>query len=213
MALEVSLFQVSRMSWDVTATSPSGLRDRKSNTQPTRPRVGPSCGQVRSPISVGPACRAGLRGHAATSHGRKDGHAPTWSGCATHGSSPHGESPFRQKGPTSNNRPQPRTKKTTALVFDAANLVSVPLFPRTARECSDSQWVMDRPCRPENQRRLRFHRNPRLHPDCKCLALTLNILRGGYYKSFRRTVTMTLQANSWGQIWLVLHCDGLWSLS
>ena len=51
MALEVSLFQVSRMSWDVTATSPSGLRDRKSNTQPTRPRVGPSCGQVRSPIS------------------------------------------------------------------------------------------------------------------------------------------------------------------
>ena len=35
--------------------------------------------------------------------GRKDGHAATCSGCATHGGSPCGESPFRQKGPTEHN--------------------------------------------------------------------------------------------------------------
>ena len=60
---------------------------------------------------IGPACRAGLRGHAATSHGRKDGHAPTWSGCATHGSSPQGESPFRQKGPIFKQSPATPHKK------------------------------------------------------------------------------------------------------
>ena len=36
----------------------------------------------------------------ATSRGRKDSDAATWSGCATHGGSPYGTSPFRQKGPT-----------------------------------------------------------------------------------------------------------------
>ena len=58
--------------------------------------------RVQSPISVGFACRAGIRGHAATSasRGRKDGYAAAWSGCATHGGSPCDESPFRQKGPT-----------------------------------------------------------------------------------------------------------------
>ena len=56
-------------------------------------------------VFVGLACRAGLRGlpRPATSRSRMNGQVATWSGCASHGSSPYGESPFRQKGPTKHN--------------------------------------------------------------------------------------------------------------
>ena len=85
----------SRHRWSTTAFSCSTKMSARANAEHAD-----SAARVQSRISVGPACRAGIRGHAATSRGRKDDEAATWSGCATHGGSPYGESPFRQKGPT-----------------------------------------------------------------------------------------------------------------
>ena len=93
------------------AAAPSGSHPQTTFVQRRTHPVPCPDSFIRSHFKVGPACRAGLRGlpRRATRQVRIN-HNPT--PCIARplqGGSPHGESPFRQKGPTCSNHqiPQP----------------------------------------------------------------------------------------------------------